>query len=114
MKFWQLISVCRDMGALESTLKNAQPSKYYQWLRDLDEICKLQDRTKLDAMLPGDLVSKALSASPGMVYFCEADRTLRSYSFAKNEQKMSYVEAWRNFGSTALEEALEKGSFRVL
>ena len=64
MKFWQLsVIMGRETSHLDAVLKQPRWIEYYQWHQNLDQLCEAFDRSKLDAILPEDLVREALGRS---------------------------------------------------
>ena len=111
MKFWQLNSVAGAAAIAEAAGGDVAWAVYGELVRDLPRICEIQDRAKLDYEMPKEFVRRVLSGSPRGVFLSHGQ--LRSFRFAPSDNELSFVEAFDQFGGTALEEALEKGSFAV-
>lgn len=112
MKFWELTSVMgTERAVLENCLRRPEWATYYDWYMNFDRIVSAQDREKLDAPMPGALVRDVLSGSRQIFYLY--DGWLRSRRFTEKDLELPALVAFEKFGGKALEEALERGSFRV-
>lgn len=112
MKFWELRSICRDKPkTLKKVFSQKKWRMYAEWNNDIAQLVQTQDREKLDAILPDELVEQVLNKHPGVLYLYGGH--LRSYRFNRNEHKISYLKAFQKYGGTAVEDTLEKGSFKV-
>jgi len=112
MKFWQLNSIMRSEPAvLEAILIKPEWDRYYEWYLNDSEIVAAQDREKLDAIMPNDLVRDVLKDSKQKL-FLDGD-TLRSYKFGDNDVQISVLSAVERFGGEIVEDVFEKGSFKV-
>lgn len=111
MKFWELTSVMwSERRALETSLIKPEWDRYYEWYLNYDRLVDEQDREKLDAIVPDKLVSEILSQSKQT--FFQGEGWLRSYRFAKDDEEVSALAVFEKFGGRALDEVLEKGSFK--
>lgn len=109
MKFCELYSICRQHERFfETALKRAEDQTYFQWFQDIDEICKTQQRDKLDAKLPNSICVQALKNYPDKM-FISGDR-IRSYRMRDDDEEISYLDVYQKYGGPLLEEVLEKGS----
>jgi hypothetical protein len=112
MKFWEITSVMwGERQVLEACLVKPEWDNYYDWYLDYDRLVSEQDRAKLDAIVPDKLVREILSKSKQ--FFFQGKGWLRSNRFAKEDEEVSALAAFEKFGGKALDEALEKGSFKV-
>jgi len=114
MKFWELTSVFRGN---ETLLRRAlSGTKFATWVDN-------PSREQYDFKIPFEICVKALSTHPDFLYKY-SDNHLRSYIINKIEwkkagnpavemTKMSYLEVFKSYGGHALEDTLEKGSFRL-
>ena len=109
MKFWELYSICRQHEHLfEQALTESENKLYLKWLQDIENICKTQQRDKLDAILPESICISTLSKYPERLY--ESSDRIRSYKFNEEDIECSYIEIYQKYGGAFLEEVLEKGS----
>ena len=116
MKLWELVSVMREE---QTVLKNALPSRQSEWhfigewIEQFDALVGAQDRAKLDYELPDPFVRSVLENSRLMYCLC-GNGYLRSHRLFRNDTVLTALVAFERFGGEALEEALEKGSAKVL
>lgn len=113
MKFWELVSVCRwgEYHLMERLGGRQEWSAYLNWHRDFDQIVREQDREKLDFELPDEVCIHVLSGSKRRWYV--SGGVLRDWEIGATERELTSVEAFKEYGGHALEDALEFGSFRV-
>ena len=112
MKFWELVSVMgTECAVLENCLRKPEWAAYYDCYMNYDRIVSAQDREKLDAQMPDALVRDVLSGSRQTFFLY--DGWLRSRRFTEKDLGLPALVAFERFGGQALEEALERGSFRV-
>lgn len=112
MKFWELTAVMgSECAVLDLCLRKPEWAVYHGWYTDLDRIVGVQDREKLDALMPDALVRDVLSRSRQLVFLY--DGWLRSRRFTEQDLTLPALAAFEMFGGKALEEAHERGSFRV-
>jgi hypothetical protein len=112
MKFWELTSVVRDeRQILEAGLSKPEWNQYYDWYLNLDHLCRVQDREKLDAIIPVQLARDVLSSSKRLFYLNASQ--LRASRFTKDDLELSALETFEKFGGKAMEEAREFGSFKI-
>ncbi|WP_308915898.1 hypothetical protein [Jannaschia sp. LMIT008] len=112
MKFWQLVSLLRDRRPiLAATFEDPRWRGYGAWLRDFDAIVNEQDRAKLDASMPDDLVRAALREAGIAVY--RSGRTLRSRRAAETDRVVPAEEVFDSYGGDVVEEIFERGSVQV-
>ena len=113
MKFWKLSSILG--GEIDSAVEAASTKKergnFGKWFLDFSKLVKTQDRDKLDYELPRDFVKKSLIKAR-VSFFISTDGTLRSRGTFPGDRKINASEAFDIFGGDAMEEALEKGSFK--
>lgn len=112
MKLWQLFSILRDEENLisEEAGKKAKWSIYGIIAKDINSIIDSQDRETLDMEIDNDFTIKVLSRSKGKLYL-SADGTLRAKRFSWSDRAISVKDAASKFGGTAVEDALEYGSY---
>ena len=111
MKFWELDSVCRDQPGLliRKAAERAEWYEYAEWGRKVDELVRTQDRAKLDFELP-DAYVRGVLHDCSLVFYRGKDGWLRSYRLRPDDTERSPLEAYEEYGGSALEDALEKGS----
>jgi hypothetical protein len=114
MKFWELTSITREKpGALlEAALSRPEWKFVADWLADMSELSRRQDREKLDHVLPTEFVRAVLGKIDRVFYFEEPD-ILRSRKFPSTDLELSTLDAFNLYGGSALEDALEKGMTHV-
>ncbi len=116
MKLWQLVSVMKQNNKLEAiktvALSKPQWQEFAAWLENWEALVDSQDRTKLDYLVPDDLVLSAL-ARTDLVCFVSNDGVMRSRRFSPDDMSIPVAEAYRRYGGDALEETFEYGSFTV-
>jgi hypothetical protein len=109
MKFWELTSVFRENESqLHAILQAYGDRRYADWLQDISSIVSLQQREKLDAIVPNELCVAALKCHKGKLY--QAGAQVRSFRLNASDEEISYFEVFRLYGGDFLEEVLEKGS----
>jgi len=109
MKFWELNSICRDQPKLlAKTLSRSCWRSLEVIYNDFSTYVGDQERTILDMEVPENLCIEVLEQHPGQVFLFEG--VLRSYRFAPAEEALTYLDTFLQFGGSALEEILEKGS----
>ena len=113
MKVWQLASIARDNQRLLRTTaeKRKEWTPYATWYSDFGELVRTQDRSVLDADLPGEYVAEVLANMDGTLYV-SADGWLRSWLLSPTDTPMSFLEAFRRYGDV-VEEALERGAIAL-
>src|SRR5215470_16594807 len=111
MKLWELHSVCRTQPDLIEARLQTEP-RWQKWLkefRSFDELVHTQDRSRLDADLPDDVVRSILSELR-VTYYLSDDGWLRWSPQSTRDKALSALSAFELYGGTVLEDALEKGS----
>lgn len=113
MKFWQLLSVCnpghRRFLIVEKAQGNERWHQFGEWHANLEELVRAQDRAKLDYQLPDEYVEAVLGDLGRVFYLSPNGRWLRSMRMESEDQEISPVQAFRQYGADAVEEASEKG-----
>ena len=107
MKFWELESVFRDQPEkLKHILKIHQEHQLLAWLSNIDDIVSKQNRSILDKVIDDSLCMVILSEHSGFLY--QSDEYLRTYPI-ENEIQLTFVEVFKKYGGSIIEETLEKG-----
>lgn len=114
MKFWQLASIMRGEYAKVRRLARQKSEWRFvmEWIDNLAHITTVQDRAKLDFVLPPDFIRAALRKSRVRFYLSK-DQYLRSRRRSFWDKSLSALSAFDRFGGDAMEEALERGSYSV-
>lgn len=111
MMFWQLVSVFRNApSVLEQVLEEPEWADYLEWYKGFNGHVNSQNRTILDAILPEQLIVRALGRCD--LRFQIQDGVLRQ-CHVQSEASISAVDVCHRYGGEAIEEVLEKGSFQV-
>src|SRR5260370_28314808 len=84
--------------------------EFAAWLENWEALVDSQDRTKLDYLVPDDLVLSAL-ARTDLVCFVSNDGVMRSRRFSPDDMSIPVAEAYRRYGGGALAGAFAIGSF---
>jgi hypothetical protein len=117
MKFWQLTSVMRGKGEFEAlkTVASSKPEwqEFAAWLENEDALVDMQDRAKLDYVLPDELVLDALARSDRVCFLSDGGTVMRSRRASPDDVSISLAEAYRRYGGDALEDAFEYGPISV-
>ncbi len=112
MKFWQLVSICRECrDGLENVLRQAEWEDYLKAYMMFDHLVENQLREILDQLVPEALVTDALEQSQGMLYV--ADGFLRLRPHTEHDEETTFLGAYRQYGAAKLEEALEYGLVKL-
>jgi hypothetical protein len=112
MKFWELMSVCRDEPKLLDHLADSPDwAEYAAWWRNERELIINQDRAKLDHQLSDDVCRHVLAGSD--VRYRIIHGHVRCVPRDSEGQTYSAVEIYDRFGGSTLEEVKEFGSFRI-
>lgn len=107
MKFWELTSVFRDQPeVLKRVLQIRQETQLLEWIDNINNIVSLQDRSILDKTIDDSLCVAVLAEHNGMLY--QSSKYLRTYP-VDNEIQLSFVEVFKKYGGSLIEETLEKG-----
>jgi hypothetical protein len=116
MEFWQLVSVMRvdNERKAPKTVVSSKPEwqEFAGWLENWKTLVEIQDRAKLDYVLPEDLVLSALGHSKQMCFLSNAG-IMRSRRASPDDVPVSLAEAYRRYGGDALEDTFEYGSIAV-
>lgn len=116
MKVWQLASIVRIVKGIDFLASTAETQPQWNYLaayyRDFSQIVNRQDRHILDHHLPDDYVETVLDAKQGICYLGN-DGHLRSYRLDSSDEPLRFLEIYRTFGGTVLEDVLEYGSVNI-
>jgi hypothetical protein len=114
MKFWMLVSVMRGEEKIirEEAGRNPEWKYVVAWLDEFDNLVETQDRTKLDAELPNELVRASFGRSK-IKFYLSKNGWLRSYRKSKSDKELSAIETYDRFGGEAMDQASEYGSVKV-
>ena len=112
MKFWELVSVCRNEPyILERLADNPQWSIFLEWNRSFQEFVRRQDRAKLDAEVPDGAVLHVLEASRAKYHVSKGHVRVRR--LGPDDRVLSSVEVVRLYGGSFLEDVNEYGLARI-
>jgi hypothetical protein len=111
MKFWQLLQFIDREAVLADAKFGCKWPWLVQWLRDLSRIVHDQEREKLDANLPEELVVAALGKSNIRFEFTQG--YLRCSVRTSANESFPAVEAHLRFGAHAISEAHEHGLYEI-
>ncbi len=114
MKLWQLMAIMDGDKALLQSIASSQSSwrQFGIWIDDFEKLVREQDRSKLDYVLPDDMVRLALVRSE-KVCFLDMDGWLRSWRMSPDDVMLTALEVYQRFGCDVLEEIFEKGGVAV-
>ena len=114
MKLWELHSVCRTQPDLIEARLQTEPhwQKWFEEFRSFDELVRTQDRSRLDAELPDDVVRLVLGELR-VTYYLSDDGWLRSRADRARDKALSALSAFELYGGSVLEDVLEHGSVQV-
>ncbi|MFC5373274.1 hypothetical protein ACFPIF_11950 [Brevundimonas faecalis] len=114
MKFWKIVSILGgETNSAEEISKTKEEWEHFgQWFQNFSQIVHLQDRKKLDTELPKDFSEEVLKSS-NILLFTSNDGTIRSRKIFDTDIEINIFDAFNKYGGDAIEEALEKGSFRL-
>ena len=108
MKHWQLDLVVGNRNLLiEVSFQRSEWAMVGQWYSDYNRIVNIQDRSKLDYLLPKDYVEAVLSSVPNVCYISKDGLWIRSRCHDQSDKVISFLDAYRRFGATVLEEICE-------
>lgn len=112
MKFWQFISLCKELNInLSSINLDAKWDMYITWSCEFDIIVDKQDRSKLDFLVPNELSLQVFSTSKSIFYL--SDGYLRKRALNDGDIKMVVLDILNTYGGEKLEEMLEYGLVKV-
>lgn len=113
MRFWELVSVCRDEpGIVERLVDRPEWTGYLEWYRGYRDLAYQQERDKLHAELPDDLCVHMLRES--RVEYYESDGHIRVRRFGQDDDRtVTAVEILQRYGGSLLEDVLEAGLARI-
>ena len=108
MKFWELVSHCRDEPALLNRLADDPAwAAFLAWNQTFDQLVARQDRAKLDFELPDDACRHVLSNS-GLRYEV-SDGYVRTWHSRSAGEEISALEVFDRYGGSFLEDVNEYG-----
>lgn len=108
MKFWQLGSICRERpDILRQVLQMDRWKCYYDVYLEFDELVNQQRRDIIDQILPSDLVIAVLEQETTQLYI--SGGYLRVRPFGDQNETVTFLTVYKQFGGEVLEEVLEKG-----
>jgi hypothetical protein len=111
MKFWQLVTICYPIrSSLEQLLEEPEWAVFLKWLKDFNQHVRSQNRAILDAVLPEQLVVSAMTLC--RYRFCIRNGIL-ILCHEESGEPIATVEVYLRYGAEAIDEVLEKGSFKV-
>ncbi len=115
MKFWELISAFRSFEKeVELTLFSERwSSPYGEWYKNFDRLVDEQDRQKLGALVPSELVTEVSEAIGDLLVLYLGGGCLRKRPILSSDLKLGAPEVVRRFGGAVIEEVLEYGSCQV-
>lgn len=117
MRFWELVDLFRSHEAeLRVVLSAREWRVYLSWLDKFDEICRIQDRSKLDEVLPDAVVQTALLRLPHRYEATHGFLRRQSAGVGvkgTEKQSMSALEAYAWLGGSALVECEEYGCYSI-
>tara|TARA_R110002095_G_scaffold2253_3_gene9397 strand:+ start:609 stop:947 length:339 start_codon:yes stop_codon:yes gene_type:complete len=112
MKFWQLVSVCREKPyLLKKTLEDPQWTEYLELYNIFDDLVENQVREKLHQIVPEELVINALKRLNTRIYISEGYLRLRAYG--TQDMEITLIEVFNKYGGEYIEEVMEKGSVKI-
>jgi hypothetical protein len=114
MKLWQLMSIMDGEKALLRSIASSQTGwgQFVTWIDDFENLVRAQDRSKLDYVLPDDMVRLALARSE-KACFLDMDGWLRSRRMSPDDVLLPVLEIYQRFGGDLLEEVFDKGAVAV-
>ncbi|MCA9007091.1 MAG: hypothetical protein KDA70_17585 [Planctomycetaceae bacterium] len=112
MKFWQLVSVCREKpNILKKTLEDPQWNEYLELYNLFGDLVENQVRKKLDQIVPEELVIDVLKKHHENMYISEG--CLRLRPLGSQDMKITLIEVFYKYGGENLEEVMERGSVKL-
>ena len=112
MKFWELVSVCREEPELLQRLSgNPAWAQYLAWAADFDRLVQTQDRSTLDSEVSDDAARHVLAGSRA-TYFL-SNGYLRTNRLDPGDQTMNSVDVFDRYGGSLLEDVNERGAVPV-
>lgn len=108
MRFWQLVSVCRECPhVLESKLGEPGWESLLLSLKRFDELVENQERKELDQTLPASLVANVLQDHEQKIYVSAGH--VRLHPLNSKDQETTCLEVYEKYGGDFLENLLESG-----
>lgn len=112
MKFWELVSACRDERHLLDRLADRPEwTEFHRWTRDFDRLVETQDRATLDCELPDEACRHVLRESRRLYYLSRG--YLGTTPLGSTDVVLSAVDAFDRYGGRVLEDVQEHGSVPV-
>ena len=115
MKFWELISAFRGFEEqVSETLAKARWNQpYSEWYRNKSQLIDNQEREKLDAPIPEDLVLEVAQAIGDRQVFYLNEDILRNRLHSPNDTRLTVLEVVKRYGGSIVEGVMEYGSFKI-
>jgi len=115
MKFWELTSAFRgfDRQLIEVLTSGHWNQPYGEWLKNWSQLVHSQERNKLDAEVPKELVLEVAAAVGNLLVLYLNQGWLRSRQFSPTDIKLTALEVVKKYGGSVIEETLEKGLCKV-
>ena len=111
MRFWELVSTCReDPQLLQRLGSNPGWAQYLSWYGEYNSLVRTQDRSKLDAEVPDEACLAVLSGLSTPYYLSGGYVRTRP---AGGDEQLTAAEVFTRFGGSFLEEVNEAGLARV-
>lgn len=112
MKFWQLVSVCRECPhVLESKLGEPGWESFLHTYNNFDELVETQERKELDQTLPENLVAVVLRDHEQKIYFSAGH--MRLHPLGDEDQETTCLDVYKKCGGDFLEDLLETGLKKI-
>lgn len=112
MRFWELVSACRDEPQLLQRLSaNPAWAQYLAWYGDFATLVRTQDRAKLDAEVPDEACLHVLGGSSATYYL--SGGYVRTRRAEASDAQLTAAEVFTRFGGGFLEEVNEAGLAHV-
>lgn len=114
MRVWQLYSILSGDVQHPVSVAQTQPEwcRFAAWYNEIDNLIDMQERAKLDAILPDNFVRLVLERVD-LQYFLHRN-DLVSGRISPGDECLTALEAFDRYGGQALEEALERGRYQVV
>lgn len=100
-----------ERAVIDVVLAKPEWRAYQAWYINFDTLVTTQDRDKLDAVMPDNLVQEVLGLSEQKLFSFEG--WLRPRRVCDEDIELSVLEAFEKFGPNAIDDAFERGSTKV-
>jgi len=108
MKFWKLVSVCKDLNVtLNADCVDKKWSRYVNWYKRYSDIVNTQDRAILDSEVPNELCRELFKLSSVTVYI--SNGYLRKTPLGNADEIISIIDVYDKYGGDVIEEVFEAG-----